>query len=117
MSNEPEKSGSESEWSMPKPVFRSSDGLDLRSGRANGENSSGSEDVTEIPESKMNNESKDVVAATTDPQGEDAIEKEVKGDRLGMSMTAIGLVALLGAAVIFILFYLLFFRQAIPDAR
>ena len=117
MSNEPEKSGNESEWTMPKPVFRSSDGHDLRAEPATQKMSIGSEDVTEVPEINMEDESKDVVEATTDPQGENAIEKEAKGDKLGVSMTVVGLLALLGAGVIFLLFYFLFFRQAIPDAR
>jgi hypothetical protein len=113
MSNEPKQSGGDSEWTMPEPIFRSSDGHDLRSVLARAENSVGSEDVTEVPENKMENESKQ--AAATGPQIEGAIEMETKGDKLGMSMTAVGLLALLGAGVIFLLFYFLFFRQAIPE--
>lgn len=112
MSNEPKNPGDNAVWSMPEPVFRSSGGQDPRAGSANEKNNSGNEDVTEIPEINMENEPKDAAEATTDPQGENAIEKEAKGDKLGMSMTAIGLAALLGAAVIFLLFYFLFFRQA-----
>jgi hypothetical protein len=115
MSNEPEKSDSDSEWTMPKPVFRSSDGLDLRAASED-KKSIGSEDVTEIPEIKMENESNEIVNAANEAEAENAIRKEVRGDKLGMSMTVIGLLALLGAAVIFLLFYYLFFRPAIPDA-
>jgi hypothetical protein len=113
MTNEPEKSASESEWTMPNPIFRSSDGHDLRAEPLNEGNVVGNEEVTENPEIKMENESKREDAAT-DPDGQSAVEKEVRGDKLGASMTVIGLLALLGAAVIFLLAYYLLFRPAAP---
>ena len=117
MANEPEKPDNEAEWKMPEPVFRSSDGQDLRAEQPAIEIAfAGNEDTTEIPGFKMEEHLKQTGDPATEREAERAIEKEVKGDKLGMSMTAIGLAALLGAAVIFLLFYFLFFRQSIPDA-
>ncbi len=112
MSNKLEKSGAEAEWSMPEPVFRSSAGKGLRT-PVPGSDISEDEVAAETErEEMMENERKDIREATTDPEGENAIEKEVKGDKLGTSMTAVGLLALLGAGVIFLLVYFLFFRDA-----
>lgn len=116
MAGEPEKPESGAEWKMPEPIFRSSDGHDPRTDPADGKQIVGSEDVTEIPENKMENESKQAAEPSLGLEAEKAIESEEKGDRLGMSMTVVGLLALLGAGVIFLLFYFLFFRQAVPDA-
>ncbi len=115
MSNEPKKPGDDADWSMPEPVFRSSGGQDLRAVSANEKNNAGNEDVTEIPEIKIENEPKDAAEATTDPQGENAIEKEAKGDKLGMSMTAVGLISLLIAAILFLLVYFLLVRSGGPE--
>ena len=57
----------------------------------------------------MENENRDVVDATNDPQGENAIGKHERGDRLTMSMTAIGLISLALAGILFLLVYFLFF--------
>jgi preprotein translocase subunit SecF len=115
MSNEPKKTGDDADWSMTEPVFRSSDGQDLRAVSANEKNNAGNEDVTEIPEIKMENDAIDAAEATTDPQGENAMEKEAKGDKLGMSMTAVGLISLLIAAILFLLVYFLFFKSGGPE--
>ena len=116
MAGEPEKPENGAEWSMPEPVFRSSDGHDLRAEPTIGNNIVGSEDTTEIPEFKMENQSKDTKNATG-PEIENAVETEVRGDKLGMSMTLVGLIALLGAAVIFLLIYFLFFKDAVPAGQ
>lgn len=102
---------------MPEPVFRSTVGQDPREAPAEGNRSFGSEDVTEIPEIKMENESKSVVEPVNDPEAADAIQKEIRGDKLGLSLTAIGLISLLIAGIAFLLFYFLFFRSAIPSTQ
>ncbi len=118
MSSEPEKkAGGDSEWAMPKPVFRSSDGHDLRAVVSSDKDSVSSEDVTEVPETKMDNEPKETANAAMEAEAESAMRKEARGDRLGASMTVVGLLALLAAAVVFLLFYYLFFRSAIPDTQ
>ncbi|CAN5328443.1 hypothetical protein BH20ACI2_BH20ACI2_14810 [soil metagenome] len=112
MSNEPKKPGDGAGWSMPDPVFRSSKGQSLKGSSPDPGESENDENTAKEPDIIMENEPKDIVEATTDPQGESAVEKKAKGDKLGRSMTAVGLVALLAAGVIFLLFYFLFFRQA-----
>jgi carbohydrate-binding DOMON domain-containing protein len=107
MSTEPEKPGEEPIWSMPKPVFRSSEGRDLRAALAAAEVDTLTPDERE---NIMENEPKDVAEATTDPQAENAVEKHVRGDKLSFSMTAVGLLSLLVVAILFLLFYFLVFR-------
>ena len=116
MSTEPEKPENGAEWKMPEPVFRSSDGQDVKAEPASEKLFYGNEDTTQIPGFEMENDLKQEDVSATDQEVESAIKKEERGDKLGMSMTAIGLIALLGAGLIFLLFYFLFFRQSIPDA-
>ena len=112
MSNELDKSDKSGKWSMPEPVFRSSEGTKV--GGSSVEDVMTGEKGTD-PETIMENEPVDVVKATTDPQGENAIEKEAKGDKLGASMTLIGVLALLGAAILFLLVYFMFFWGKTPS--
>ncbi len=117
MGNESDKTGTDAVWSMPEPIFRSSAGNSLRGPKPDVGDIENEMITNKEPEINMDNEEKDVVEATTDPQGENAIEKEERGDKLGASMTAVGLLALLGAAVVFLLVYFLFFRTVVPDAQ
>lgn len=114
MSSGPERSGEESKWSMPAPVFRSTKGRDLRA-------KPGSKGEEETPGEKderknMENRPQNISEATTDPQGENAIEKEAKGDKLGARMTLIGVLALVGAAILFLLVYFMFFWGRTPNS-
>jgi hypothetical protein len=112
MSNGSDKSGNSGEWTMPEPVFRSSDGIKL--GGSSVDNAMASDRGTE-PHKIMENEPSDVAKATIDPQGESAMEKEAKGDKLGASMTLVGILALLGAAILFALVYFMFFWGQTPS--
>lgn len=111
MNNPSDKSGNSGEWTMPEPVFRSSDGTRIG---ASGDKAIADDKAAE-PKNLMENEPVDVAKATTDPQGENAIEKEAKGDKLGASMTVIGVLSLLGAAILFLLVYFMFFWGRTPN--
>ena len=114
MSSEPEKSGEEIVWSMPNPVFRSTDGKDLRAGPdKNGEAETPSAKDTE---NIMENDPKQIAEATTDPHGENALGKHDRGDKLSISMTAIGLLSLLVVGILFLLFYFLVFQTGNPGS-
>lgn len=104
MPNEQNKPGNGEEWSMPEPVFRSSEGVRLK--KANTEQGE---------EQKMNEERNEAARETIDPEGETAVGKHDRGDRLGLSMTAVGLISLAVAAILFLLFYFLVFRTGGPE--
>jgi preprotein translocase subunit SecF len=114
MSIEPEEPGEEPTWSMPTPVFRSTQGRDLRAAVHLTLDAEGQEKSDK--NTTMENQPKDIVEETTDPQGENAIEKEAKGDKLGASMTLVGVLALLGAAILFLLVYFMFFWGRTPSS-
>ncbi len=110
MNNEPENTGTEAEWSMPEPIYRSSEGKDLKSTPNDPEDSRGTEHSQKEREITMENEQNDVAEATSDPQGENAVGKHERGDNISLSMTAVGLLALLIAGIAFLMVYFLFFR-------
>jgi len=112
MSSNTKKPGDAANWSMPEPVFRSSEGTPLKNAaeRLKRSSSPGPEGSAKA-ENIMENEH-EIAEKTVDPQGETAAGKHERGDNLMMSMTAVGVLSLIAVAIILVLFYFLFYRSA-----